>query len=315
MKRFLPVLAVLCLWAEESVAQRRLFIDEVRNDYNGYVYDFIERYFGEISKISDSETLDLKLHDDKVIFLKGSVDVIQNLTDSTDFHMIRHGDSYYEATWKDKGSDLLSIAFPIQYELLLGKPKIEIEKEIDQVVGSYPCTPCAVDGHHKVKEERNGEILFRSSAAAFYQIPSLNDRVYYSQGKDGAFSLLCDPRYLEESVTNLFHPGSRKECKMVVEQNVYGFKVRRFNMSLCRWLRYCDANGLHIYAAIEEESADSYKVLVVAQCSDLGFNHLLSADVPKTFISDGEPVMNVKLNAYIPTHNVKDLYQQYKKSN
>ena len=54
------------------------------------------------------------------------------------------------------------------------------------------------------------------------------------------------------------------------------------------------------------------KVLIVAESVQLGYNHILSAIVPvkKGGIADKE-VIAVKLNAFIPTHNVATLYQEY----
>lgn len=66
------------------------------------------------------------------------------------------------------------------------------------------------------------------------------------------------------------------------------------------------------YVAVEEERKDGLKLLLIAQCRDLGFNHMLSIIVPWNFVDNRKSVLKAQLNAYIPTNNVKDLYQQYK---
>ena len=68
---------------------------------------------------------------------------------------------------------------------------------------------------------------------------------------------------------------------------------------------------MNLYFAIEEEREDVLKALLIAQNPDLGFNHMLSFIIPNNFVNDKKTVFKVVLNAYIPTQNVKDLYQQY----
>lgn len=314
MKKILLIILTLSLWAVNVSAQRRLFVEELKKEYNGYVYDFIERYFNEIVRIDNPAQLDLKLRDDKVFFVKGTINDISKLTDSTDFSLTRFGDTYYEAQWLNSKEVFLKVAFPIQYELLLGKPKIQIEKEFESRVKVHSQS-CEVDMLTFDNIEPYKENVYRTSGGNYYQIPTLNDCVYLMRNKDGKYSYLCDSDYIQESITNLFHFGSRIDCTLVVEQNVYGFQVKRYNMSLLQWLNYCHSNNMNIYAAIEEETTDSFKVLIVSQCLDLGFNHLLSATVPKTVFTDTIPAISVKLNAFIPTHNIKDLYQQYSAKN
>ena len=53
------------------------------------------------------------------------------------------------------------------------------------------------------------------------------------------------------------------------------------------------------------------KALIIAQSPDLGFNHVLSVIIPEDFIASKNSVLKATMNAYVPTQNVKDLYQQY----
>ena len=67
---------------------------------------------------------------------------------------------------------------------------------------------------------------------------------------------------------------------------------------------------MNIFFAVEEEREDGILAIVVAQCKELGFNHLLSVVIPDKFVNDQNAVLKVRLTPYIPTHNVKTLYQQ-----
>ena len=67
---------------------------------------------------------------------------------------------------------------------------------------------------------------------------------------------------------------------------------------------------MKIFFGVEQQQEDGILAIVIAQCYELGFNHLLSVVIPDKFINDASAVLKVRLTPYIPTHNVKTLYQQ-----
>lgn len=103
----------------------QLFAPQMKQEANPVVYNFIERYFLEIYQWKNKPTsLEQKLHDDKVYFTKGTIKDCAKITDQSLFSINRVEDKYYEVSWqKAPGTaPFLSLAFPIQYELLLGMP-------------------------------------------------------------------------------------------------------------------------------------------------------------------------------------------------
>jgi hypothetical protein len=97
---------------------------------------------------------------------------------------------------------------------------------------------------------------------------------------------------------------------MYVEQSIYGMKTINYTLSFQQWLNYCAQLGMKIFFAVEEQREDGILAIVIAQSRELGFNHLLSVVIPDKFVTDKNAVMKVRLSPYIPTHNVKDLYQK-----
>ena len=59
------------------------------------------------------------------------------------------------------------------------------------------------------------------------------------------------------------------------------------------------------FAAIEEESAESLRVLVIAQNNDLAYRHVLSVWIPRKLLSGDDGILETSLTAFIPTHNIK----------
>lgn len=301
-------------WAAVSaVAQNTLFTNQLKSGERGYVYSFIERYFHEIQNLKNSDEILQKLNDDKVYFAHGTYGDIKHLSQDLPFSLNCIEDRYYEATWTDnKGKSIITIMFPVSYELLLGNPKIEIEKKLYQeIISEKQFNNVEVEIHTTdVQLMDNG--LYRTNPRSHYQLETLNNCLYYCIDSRGGYQLVRDTTWLEQSAINMFHKIQEHDFLIDVEQGVYGFKSLHFQITLNQWTSYCLQKGMTIYAALEEESKNVLRMLVVAECRELGFNHLLSVDIPRTFLTRNDQVWSAKLNGYIPTHNVKDLYQQYK---
>ena len=76
---------------------------------------------------------------------------------------------------------------------------------------------------------------------------------------------------------------------------------------------YCQASNLKSYVAIEAETKDVYKVFIIAENKTLNYNHVLVVYVPKDFLDNPTAIFNATVNAFIPTHNVANLYEEYNK--
>lgn len=285
-----------------------LFSSQAKEAYASDVYDFLERYFLELLTWKDKTTLSQKLKDDKVMFVSGSIELLRMINETTPYYINRVENKYYEVSWtKEDGSVLLSVAFPIQYELLLGMPQVEIANTMyDRIVGaprySEVVTPDSI--------QQLNENVYMSAPLSSYQLEDVNNALYFKKDNDKC-SLLVDTAFINYSATNVLQKASRCNNPLKMEQSVYGFKTLSYTITLSQWINYCHSAGLTTYAAIEEEYDDALKVLVVAESKDLGYNHLLSFIVPRNFIQQPSAEIKCEMSAFIPTHNVKNLYQQY----
>lgn len=311
MRRILCILFIM-IWASISFAQIHLFRQEVKQHERGYVYDFIERYLGEIISMSNSKERNKKMADDKVRFIDGNISAITSLTDTTDFWLNCIDNRFYEASWTNSGLPILTISFPVSFELLLGMPKNEIELTLFDELSQINKTVPIEEGIQEGDLAQRVDGIYYTNPKLHYQIESLNDSRYYLRSvSDNSFHAVFDTIHLSESATNLFHLNLDIDYLIDVEQGLYGFKTKNYTIRLSQWLNYCRKRGLTIYAALEEETKSDIKMLVVVESKELGFNHLLSVSIPKDFVSNPDVRFKAKLNAYIPTHNVKNLYQQY----
>ena len=283
----------------------RLFSPEMR-DAASYphqvVMDFMERYFGKELPALRQTTLEHKMADDKVYFRKGNLQDLNHVTDTMPFS-ITFLDKYYEVKWEPT----VTIVFPAQYDLLMGMQKDEAVNKLKEAIQGTPqrtFSNVIPLNMHQLDDD-----IWQSKSEHF-ELESLNDAIYYNKVREN-YHPVFDSAHLDYSAANLFHGLiADADYRMYVEQSVYGMKTITYTLSFQQWLNYCAQLGMKIYFAVEEQREDGLLVIVVAQCSELGFNHLLSVVIPDKFVADRNAVLKVRLTPYIPTHNVKNLYKQ-----
>ena len=280
-------------------------------DVNPQICSFLQRYLQELKNWNEpGVSVTRKMHDDKFVILDGSIANTRLIDERTSFTLTRYDDKGYEACWQTGEQTLLRVAFPIQFELILGKTQKEIEQELQADILAAP-----------EREDPNlGQMdsiapnVFRSSPVKVYYLADLNDAIYRQREPDGTLTLINDSLQLDYTIANLFQTGLNKRYTLQVRQDVYGFYQHLdYSIPLQQWLNYCKENRITCYVAIEGESTSEIMVLVIAQNTDLGYNHVLSAMVPRAVLSKEEGVIPVKISAFIPMHNVKYLYEERKK--
>ena len=294
-----------------------LFPPELRQEGDSVVLDFIDRYLTELSALERSgDFIAQRIADDGVIFSVGSPASARNITSELLFSLSRIEDSYYVAEWQDSTANaILSMSFPISFELLLGKPKVEIEKELREVLKSEPFdydTACSIDSMAILPDG-----YMQTTPHSHYYVESVNTARYYQKPKNDSICPVFDTRQKEYSAANLFAGiiEQADDYMLYVDQSLYGFQSEQYMIHLSQWLHYCQRMNLTIYFGVEVEREDGLQALLIAQSKDLGFNHMLSIIIPGRFVEKKNTVMKAMLNAFIPTHNIKDLYQQYEEKN
>ena len=306
-------LVCLTLCGQTDKPTLRLFSEDMKTAYPSVVYDFLERYLYDIHHTTYGYELRQRMADDKVGVTEGSLDNIPKLSPGIPFSLLRHENTCYNVCWTDTlGHTLLALQFPINFELLLGQPKAEIEKEMKNLLSSYSDVANPQPLTSELDTLSDG--CFRTKPITHFYVDGLNTATYYTKAKDGTVQPVFDKKQKWYSASNLFHGliSETADYRLYIEQTLYGFNKQSYTIPLNQWLNYCKENKLIIYFAIEEEREDGLKALLIAQSQDLGFNHMLSIIIPDNFVEKRNSTLKATLNAYIPTDNVKDLYQQYK---
>lgn len=313
MRRLTALFAWFIMWSVGSnvFGQQKLFSEQVRMEANkpmNQVMDFLEHYFVGLKNVKGTSVTD-KMADDKVHFRKGSLSDYYSLCERVPFS-INLVDKHYEVSWYKEDAPYITVVFPAQYDLIMGKPQNEIKNEFRSAVISANHRDCKLTNYPKNPEKYDDTIWI--SKREYYELESLNDATYYIRCNEGSgFSPLFDNRHKSLSAANLFQGMIDKvDRKMYVEQSVYGMTSVKYTIMLSQWLDYCKEQNLKVFFAVEEEREDGLKVMVIAQSSELCYNHLLSVILADDFIRNPNSMVKVKLTPYIPTHNIKNLFQK-----
>ncbi len=300
---------LLTIWCASASSQGlKLFSPEMKEAApkpQTVVMDFLERYFTDLSIVKQT-TIQTKMADDKVYFRKGKPSDLYQVCDTMPFS-ISLLDRYYEVKWMKAEEPFVTIVFPAQYDLLLGKEKDEASKTFKDAILAAPQRTEEVKTPSDL--EKVDGFLYQSKSDTL-ELASLTDAIYYNKVRE-AYHPVFDYDHLAYSAANLFHgliPAA--DYRMYVEQSVYGMTTINYTISLSQWLNYCAEWGLKVFFAVEEEREDGILALIIAQSKELGYHHLLSVVIPDKFVGDQNAVLKVRMTPYIPIHNVKDLYQK-----
>lgn len=305
-----PIIILLLLLVDVSASAQglKLFSPEQRiaaSKTHVIVMDFLERYFSELPHLKHT-AISTKMADDKVYFRNGSLSNLSHVTDTMPFS-INFFEKYYEVEWKRQDTPFVTVVFPAQYDLLLGMQQEEAQRSFQEIITTSSHRDSSVVIPEGVKRLDDSIYMAKSS---FFELKSLNDATYYNK-VGNAYQPYDDKKHLDYTAANLFHGLlSNDDYRMYVEQSIYGLRTINYSISLRQWLDYCAAWGLKVFFGIEEQREDGLLALVIAQSKELGFNHMLSVLIPDKFVTDKQAVLKVRMTPYIPTHNVKNLFQK-----
>ena len=273
----------------------QLFSPEMRKASPSPIFDFLERYFLQLKYPPTVKSAANMLRDDQFRFLQGNLPAIDKIQTTDDF-TFSNDNLCYIATWTRQGRVLLSVSFPVEYELISGENKIEAEENL-------------LSDIQKTQVKRQKEDFHRNDN---YINECFSNRLYLQSGK-----LISSSLHPAETLANLMlSTQARGQYDIKVTQISYGFQKKVFQVSLRQWIAFCQDNGCQLYFGIEkmgEQGEMSAVVLAVNQAEN--YDHVLTIDTNTDVLDAKKGVIEAHLYPYVPTHNVLNMFADYRKSN
>lgn len=273
-----------------------LFTEELRSMGKSPIFDFLERYFLQLKYPPHSKSMSNMIRDDQFRFLSGNLKSVDNilLTDGFSYNY----DKYcYLATWNRKDSILLSVSFPVEYELISGENKIEAEENLPSDIRNA-----------KVVVPTNKPFVKKDH----YLSKDFTNRVYLSKGE----LVLNEQHPLESAANMMLSLQTEGDFTINITQLSYGFKKTVFEVPLKQWIAFCQNHGCELYFGIQKlTDKDEVECVVIAVNAAENYNHVLTAKIASDILEPKSGTIEARLYPYVPTHNVLNLFAAYRKSN
>ena len=273
----------------------RLFNEDMRKIGDTPVMDFLERYFLQLKYPPKATNANNMIRDDQFRFVTGTLQTIGELR-PTDLFSLNYDKRLYTASWTREGQPLLVVSFPVEYELISGENKIEAENHLQADIQSTDITneaPKPATGLGQPFEHFSGKL-------------------YQQHG-----TLIYSERHPAETVANMMISQQIKGAfDLNLTQVSYGFKKTTFSVPLRQWISFCQNHGCQLYVGIEDVKGNGdVSAVVLAVNETENYNHVLTLTVPFDMIRARQGQIDARIYPYVPTHNVANLFDTYRKSN
>ena len=302
-----------------------IFPERIRQENPSPVYRFVERYLLELYLQRELPTPRQRLREDKVTLLfPGHEDepLTTNIErrlprfDAETSLLVLTDNNCYSVSVYRQGKQEFFMRFPIRYELLWGMNKKEAEGNfypdllLFQAPAPSPCQPLTAEEAATLKPEAEGCYQLPGD---IYWIEAMNSTLTYVRTAEGEYRPVCDSRLPEASARNLFLLSCGKEVNASVKQRLYNRRTLEFETSLHRLLSFCRAEGCRPYVGIETVSQTEVTGTVVLHNPSYGYCHQLFFRLPLSLLSTpANGLLQLELYAYVPTHNIENLFFERK---
>lgn len=272
---------------------------------------FLHRYTKELQELSPTGQKQ-KTQSDNITFSIGDLTCLSFINDSTNLQIRTQNKRHY-IRLDNQGVEFFEMSAPQSYELLTGKNKKELENDFIKEISDF--TEPDTARQEKVKPNIADSVSFYTENGQSFHIPEIAFKRYYQKSKQG-YSLLVNPAFPEESVYNLFlsdqAPG---QYTLQLKLRKYGFKKESFEVSLKKWIRFCENTGCECYTGIEQVENGKIHAAIFAVNTIMQYNHVLYVTLPQELLAQQEGVITGELHVYIPTDNIKELIGEYQEKN
>ncbi|MDR0872852.1 MAG: hypothetical protein LBN27_05210 [Prevotellaceae bacterium] len=284
------------------------------------LYDFQERLFLEIF-LQGNETKARKLLQEYTVQWSDNSQMVGAGTffnslenslrlasaDSVEYVMTKDSLTW-TSSWQS-GNSSFALRFPANDDLISGMDKKEVEIALAQQLQNFQCTRNTarpVAGNLGELQQLNRSNYVLRGEELF--VKAMNSNVY--------FQVLYDRNYPEESIANLFNYPDRQRAKgldLQIRQVAYGGEALTYKIKLSDFQCFI-GDDYEIFTGIEKCTDTIAEFSVIYKSKWYNHYHLLYiTTTPQNLFDKTEPLKAV-LYTFIPNHNIKNLYKEYRKS-
>ena len=291
-------------WDEVEHIGLHLFDTALVQSDQRLVCDFLERYLLEL-ELANPANRNLRLGIDKVNVTEGSLDNIALLRDCKRYEISKLEMRQYHVVWRDAQCSLLGLLFDMDYQLLTGCNAIELENNYlrDVVRTHHP-----VD-HAMEKPETICKDEYAIVDGGSYLSPSIRGDRYYRLDSVTEWIPVCNNNkpYWSAANTVLF-PVSLGDFQLHCTLDMYGYKDATFQVNMEQWVSQTLQEGCKLYFGIKSRTPSTIRGTLFCPNMEGGYCHMMSVEIPIAMFDKGDGVVEGRLYAYVPIHNIAPGY-------
>ena len=304
-----------------------LFPESIVRENPSPVYRFVERYLLELYLPQEQPTPEQRLKEDNVTLHfpsnpGGSLrdDIARHLPrldEHTSLLVLTDNHRYSVSIYHGERA-LFVMRFPIRYELLWGMNKVEAENGFYEALLRYrppratAVPPLAAAQASALQPDGDGCLVLTGDS---YVIAAVNNDRFYRLAPDGTCRPVLDRTHAEESLRNLFlMPDLSAGITASVTQRMYRRRTLQFDIPLHHLLSFCRTAGYQAYVGIETCTAERVTGTVILLNPSLGYCHQLYFETDIGILDHPRRhKMSLELYAFVPTHNIGNLFDEKEK--
>ncbi len=297
-----------------------IFPQQLRSSIiNPQIADFVERYWLSLTLPLDRpKSVIQQLIEDRFTFHRGGVEsigVIQQ--DTTIMFSCQVDPDLVTMIWGEKSQPVCHITFPVDHELILGRRMLENDRRLPGEINSVRIQDCPTRDRSATSSSLYADTLtsLLVERAGSYLDCALKSERYYTRGADStALQSVFDSNLYQESLINLFTDydiEKARDIRLNIRHQIFGLKEQLIETTVQQFVAYSMLNGCMPFVgtvSIDENTGEA-DVLVIMHNAQLGYNHVLRVSVPLESISTGNGTATARLNAFVPTSNIKNLFK------
>lgn len=141
-----------------------------------------------------------------------------------------------------------------------------------------------------------------------YGEETCRNAVFFRRAYDGTMTPLFDPEMAEETVRTLCSIDCGRDITVDLSFNRYGYKVDHAQCPIGALVDFCLSAGCVPYVQIDSIEKEMITATLIMANAGAGYNHVFKVEVPTAVLVGGKADVAMTLNAFVPTHNLKDLH-------
>lgn len=302
--KVLPLTVRVNEWEEVDHIGLYLFDPAAVTDEQRLACDFVERYLLELELASPSERK-LRMGIDKVSVEDGSLENIAQLKKSDRYEISKLEMRKYHIAWYNESRCLLALMFDMDYQLLAGCNAIELENNyLRDVVRAHHLKDVVME---KPVIESNDEYAIVDGGS--YLSPSIRGDRYYRLDSISEWIPVCSTSKPYWSAANtVLSPILIGDFQLKCTLDMYGYKDASFQIDVNQWVAQTLREGCKLFFGIKSRTPQTIRGTLFCPNPSGGYCHMMSVEIPVEMFDQGRGVLEGRLYAYVPLHNIDQGY-------